>query len=74
MAAWIGDLLFQVSEVSGDAQEKPLTAKGLLLIDEVDLHLHPKRQRELLSLLAKWLPNFQFIANDALAHGSPTGR
>lgn len=62
MAAWIGDLLFQVSEVSGDAQEKPLTAKGLLLIDEVDLHLHPKRQRQLLSLLDKWLPNFQFVA------------
>lgn len=34
MAAWIGDLLFQVSEVSDDSQEKPLTAKGLLLIDE----------------------------------------
>ena len=61
MAAWIGDLLFQVSEVSGDAQEKPLAANGLLLIDEVDLHLHPKRQRQLLSLLDKWLPNFQFV-------------
>jgi len=61
MAAWIGDLLFQVSEVSGDSEEKPLTAKGLLLIDEVDLHLHPKRQRQLLSLLDKWLPNFQFV-------------
>ncbi|MXV73392.1 ATP-binding protein [Candidatus Poribacteria bacterium] len=61
MAAWIGDLLFQVSEISGDSQEKPLTAKGLLLIDEVDLHLHPKRQRQLLSLLDKWLPNFQFV-------------
>ena len=61
MAAWIGDLLFQVSEVSGDSQEKPLTVKGLLLIDEVDLHLHPKRQRQLLSLLDKWLPNFQFV-------------
>ena len=62
MAAWIGDLLFQVSEVSGDAQEKLLTAKGLLLIDEIDLHLHPKWQRQLLSLLDKWLPNFQFVA------------
>ncbi len=61
MAAWIGDLLFQVSEVPGDSQEKPLTTKGLLLIDEVDLHLHPKRQRQLLALLDKWLPNFQFV-------------
>ena len=62
MAAWIGDLLFQVSEISDNSQEKPLTAKGLLLIDEIDLHLHPKLQRQLLSLLKKWLPNFQFVA------------
>ena len=62
MAAWIGDLLFQVSEISDNSQEKPLTTKGLLLIDEVDLHLHPKQQRHLLSLLDKWLPNFQFVA------------
>ena len=62
MAAWIGDLLFRVSEISGDSKEKPLTAKGLLLIDEIDLHLHPKRQRELFARLKKWLPNFQFVA------------
>ena len=62
MVAWIGDLLFRVSEISNDSKEKPLTAKGLLLIDEIDLHLHPKRQRELFSSLKKWLPNFQFVA------------
>ncbi len=61
MAAWIGDLLFQVLDTFEDLQKEPLTARGLLLIDEVDLHLHPKRQRELLSFLNKWLPNFQFI-------------
>ena len=61
MAAWIGDLLFQVLEIFDDLAEEPLTARGLLLIDEVDLHLHPKLQRELLSFLNRWLPNFQFI-------------
>lgn len=61
MATWIGDLLFRILENFGDLKEQPLTAKGLLLIDEVDLHLHPKRQRELFSLLDGWLPNFQFI-------------
>ena len=61
MAAWIGDLLFRVLENSDDLKEQPLTTKGLLLIDEVDLHLHPKRQRELLSFLDEWLPNFQFV-------------
>ena len=62
MAAWIGDLLFRVLENSDDLKEQPLTTKGLLLIDEVDLHLHPKRQRELFSFLNEWLPNFQFVA------------
>ena len=61
MATWIGDLLFRVFENFGDLQEQPLTTKGLLLIDEIDLHLHPKRQRELFAFLDKWLPNFQFV-------------
>ena len=61
MAAWIGDLLFRVLENFGDLDGQTLTAKGLLLIDEVDLHLHPKRQRELFAFLDGWLPNFQFI-------------
>ena len=62
MATWIGDLLFRVLENFSDLSEQPLTTKGLLLIDEIDLHLHPKRQRELFSFLDKWLPNFQFVA------------
>ncbi|MXY27046.1 AAA family ATPase [Candidatus Poribacteria bacterium] len=61
MAAWIGDLLFRTLEIFGDLKEQPRTTKGLLLIDEVDLHLHPKRQRKLFSLLKKWLPHFQFV-------------
>ncbi len=60
MSTWIGDLLYRVSENFRDLKE-PLTARGLLLIDEVDLHLHPKRQRELLSRLDQLFPNFQFV-------------
>ena len=61
MATWMGDLLFRVFENFGDLQEQPLNAKGLLLIDEVDLHLHPKRQRQLFAFLDEWLPYFQFV-------------
>ena len=60
MSTWIGDLLYRVLENFRDLKE-PLTARGLLLIDEVDLHLHPKRQRELLSRLDQQFPNFQFV-------------
>lgn len=61
MAAWIGDLLFRITETFKD-YVKPLEARGLLLIDEVDLHLHPKWQRRLLNFVGNKLPNFQVVA------------
>lgn len=61
MAAWIGDLLFRVTETFRD-HNKPLEARGLLLIDEVDLHLHPKWQRKLIDFISNKLPNFQVVA------------
>lgn len=61
MAAWIGDLLYRVTETFKD-YEKPMEARGLLLIDEIDLHLHPKWQRRLMDFIGQKLPNFQVIA------------
>ena len=61
MAAWIGDLLFRITESFRD-YKKPLEARGLLLIDEVDLHLHPKWQRKLIDFISSKLPNFQVVA------------
>ena len=60
IAAWVGDLLFQISEIFED-YKNPLTARGLLIIDEVDLHLHPKWQRLLLKFLHGQLPNMQLV-------------
>lgn len=42
---------------------RPENLFGIVLIDELDLHLHPKWQRELPSLLSKVFPNVQFIAS-----------
>ncbi len=61
MAAWIGDLLFRITETFRD-YKKPLEARGVLLIDEIDLHLHPKWQRKLYNFISTKLPNFQVIA------------
>lgn len=36
-------------------------AEGIILIDEVDLHLHPKWQWNVITALKKTLPNAQFI-------------
>ena len=61
MASWIGDLMYRVTEAFND-YHKPLEARGLLLIDEIDLHLHPKWQRKLIEFISQKLPNFQVIA------------
>ncbi|HKV10441.1 MAG TPA: AAA family ATPase [Thermoanaerobaculia bacterium] len=61
VAAWCGDLLYNVTQVFEDYKE-PLSARGLLLIDEVDLHLHPVWQRQLKRFLDDKLPNFQIVA------------
>ena len=40
----------------------PLHGTGVVLIDELELHLHPKWQREMTEKLRKTFPNIQFIA------------
>jgi len=61
MAAWIGDLLYRVTETFHD-HRRPLHARGLLLLDEIDLHLHPRWQRLLYDFISEKLPNFQVVA------------
>lgn len=42
--------------------KNPLEGAGVVLIDELELHLHPKWQREAVRKLRKTFPNIQFIA------------
>jgi predicted ATP-binding protein involved in virulence len=62
VSGWIGDLLYRIFNTFGDRQN-PLLTNGILLIDEIDLHLHPTWQRRLLGYLKTKLPNFQIIAS-----------
>jgi predicted ATPase len=61
VAAWCGDLLYRITETFADYKD-PLTTRGLLLVDEIDLHLHPVWQRELVAFLTATFPNMQVIA------------
>jgi predicted ATP-binding protein involved in virulence len=61
MAAWAGDLLFRMTETFKD-RTNPLDARGVLLIDEMDLHLHPVWKRNLVDFLNSAFPNLQIIA------------
>ena len=43
--------------------EDPLRSEAIVLIDEVDLHLHPAWQQHVLADLTKTFPNAQFIVS-----------
>lgn len=60
VAGWVGDLLYRITETFKD-YHSPLKARGLLLIDEIALHLHIRWQRNLLDFINKKLPNFQLV-------------
>ena len=57
---WIGDLLFHVCETCPSGK-KLVENRGIVMVDEIDLHLHPTWQMTVLQTLAKALPNIQFI-------------
>ncbi|WNG22030.1 AAA family ATPase [Cystobacter fuscus] len=46
---------------SQDGAQAPLLAEGVVLIDEIDLHLHPRWQRVVLKGLRAAFPKLQFI-------------
>jgi predicted ATP-binding protein involved in virulence len=46
---------------SNSTAEQIIQSSGIILIDEIELHLHPKWQRNILPALTKTFPNVQFI-------------
>lgn len=57
---WIGDLLYHIT-MTTPQDVLLIDNQGIVMIDEIDLHIHPKWQINLLPNLAKALPNIQFI-------------
>lgn len=58
--AWIVDFASRMFERYPES-ENPLEEPAIVLIDEIDLHLHPKWQRDLIDYLTNLFPNTQFI-------------
>jgi energy-coupling factor transporter ATP-binding protein EcfA2 len=58
--AWIVDLSARMIRDFPDS-ENPLSEPAVVLVDEIDLHLHPKWQRTIMSFLTERFPNVQFI-------------
>jgi hypothetical protein len=61
LITWVADLTSRMAERYPESKN-PLTEPAVVLVDEIDLHLHPKWQRKLMSFLSDRFPNTQFIA------------
>lgn len=58
--AMVADIAARMAEANPD-MDNPLNSSGIILIDEVDQHLHPQWQRTILNSLHTIFPNVQFI-------------
>lgn len=58
--ALIGDIARRLA-IANPRKQNPLEGEGVILIDEIDLHLHPAWQRRAVTNLTKVFPNVQFV-------------
>ncbi|WOH82141.1 AAA family ATPase [Bradyrhizobium sp. BEA-2-5] len=61
MIAWLVDIGWRLFQRYPESNN-PLSEPAIVLVDEIDLHLHPRWQRQLKDRLTKHFPNVQFIA------------
>lgn len=57
---FVADLIYRLNKKAGE-DKKISNLKGIVLVDEIDLHLHPKWQRVIVRKLRSLFPNIQFI-------------
>lgn len=60
LMALVGDVARRLAMMN-PGLENPLHGDGVVLIDEVDMHLHPTWQRSIIERLTSTFPNCQFI-------------
>jgi predicted ATP-binding protein involved in virulence len=57
---WLFDAIIRIVE-RGGSLENAADVTGIILLDEIDLHLHPSWQRTILESVETLFPNIQFI-------------
>ena len=60
LMALVGDIARRLAMMNPKL-DNPLHGKGIILIDEIDMHLHPQWQRSIIQRLQTTFPNCQFI-------------
>lgn len=56
------DIAYRMAVLNPNLREKATEGSGVVLIDELDVHLHPKWQWNIISALTQTFPNVQFIS------------
>lgn len=67
LMAMVGDLARRMA-VANPHSQTPLTGDGIILIDEIDLHLHPAWQQMIVPKLTEVFPNCQFLISSHSPH------
>lgn len=62
LVAMIGDLMMRLFNQQPDVED-PSELDGIVIIDEIDIHLHPVLQKYLVEQLTVTFPKVQFIAS-----------
>jgi predicted ATP-binding protein involved in virulence len=60
LLAMVGDIARRLA-IANPSLDDPLQGEGIVLIDEIELHLHPTWQRKIIPDLTRTFPNCQFI-------------
>jgi WD40 repeat protein len=65
LLGWVGYLCQRLKETAQEYESNPIPTNGyaLVLIDEIDAHMHPRWQQVLVPRLKRIFPNVQFIAS-----------
>jgi len=63
IVSWVADLLMRLERIPWVGNAPPMQRPFLLLLDEIDIHLHPEWQRRVLPVVQKLFPNAQIIAS-----------
>jgi hypothetical protein len=63
IVSWVADLLMRLDRIPWHGATPILQRRFLLLLDEVDIHLHPAWQRKILPFVQRIFPSAQIIAS-----------
>jgi predicted ATP-binding protein involved in virulence len=63
IVSWVADLLMRLDRIPWIDDTPPMQRPFLLLLDEVDIHLHPSWQRKVLPIVQRMFPRAQIIAS-----------